>query len=152
KEVLATASRPNAAWGNSSAEESSRRTIYIHVKRSLRPPMLANFDVPDTDTPCAVRMSTTVPTQALGMLNSKFMNDQARLLANRIRGQHPDNLAEQIRMAIRLTTGRIPKQDEINEDLAFFKKLTEKEKLSEEIAMQNYALMILNTNEFFYLN
>ncbi|MDP6447089.1 MAG: PSD1 and planctomycete cytochrome C domain-containing protein, partial [Pirellulaceae bacterium] len=44
KEVLATASRPDAAWGKSPPAEAARRTIYVHVKRSLRPPMLANFD------------------------------------------------------------------------------------------------------------
>ena len=39
--------------------------------------MLASFDAPDTDTGCAVRLTTTVPTQALDMLNSRFMNERA---------------------------------------------------------------------------
>lgn len=152
KEVLATASRPNAAWGNSSPEDAARRTIYVHVKRSLRPPMLANFDVPDTDSPCAVRMITTVPTQALGMLNSKFLNEQAELFAKRLREKHPDDLSGQISLAIQLTTGRIPSAKEIGDDLDFVKKLMQEGKLSQKAAMQNYALMILNTNEFFYLD
>ncbi|MEZ6107143.1 MAG: DUF1553 domain-containing protein [Pirellulaceae bacterium] len=53
-EVLATASRPDAAWGRSSVEQAARRTIYVHVKRSLRPPMLTNFDAPESDTTCPV--------------------------------------------------------------------------------------------------
>lgn len=151
-EVLATASRPGAAWGRSSKEDENRRTIYVHVKRSLRPPMLANFDVPDADTPCAVRMTTTVPTQALGMLNSKFMNEQAKILAERLKAKYPEDLDQQIRMAIRLTTGREPQAEEIQKDKDFIQTMITKEKLQPEVAMQNYALLILNTNEFFYLD
>ena len=35
QEVLATQSRPGDGWGQSTAEEQSRRSIYMHVKRSL---------------------------------------------------------------------------------------------------------------------
>lgn len=151
-EVLATASRPNAAWGRSSPEDQVRRTIYVHVKRSLRPPMLANFDVPDTDTPCAVRSTTTVPTQALSMLNSRFTNEQAAKLAARLQREKPDDLKAQIIRGIRLTTGRQPDDDEIREDLAFVKQLMTKERLSQTDAMKHYALLILSTNEFAYLD
>ena len=48
KEVLATASRPDAAWGRSPPEEAARRSVYIHVKRSLLPPLLTSFDMADT--------------------------------------------------------------------------------------------------------
>jgi len=152
QEVLATASRPGAAWGRSSPEEAARRTIYIHVKRSLRPPMLANFDVPDTDTPCAVRMSTTVPTQSLGMLNSKFLNDQAAEFANRLREENGDSRQKQVAAAIRLTTGRVPTDKEVQGDLEFLDELVKEEQLSAADALRHYALLMLNTNEFIYLD
>jgi hypothetical protein len=152
REVLATASRPDAAWGQSSPEEAARRTIYVHVKRSLRPPMLANFDAPDTDTACAVRLSTTVPTQALGMLNSQFLNEQADKLATRLRQEQPHNVAAQVTRAIRLTAGRQPHSNEVAGDLAFVEQLITEENLSHEDAMRHYALLILNTNEFVYLD
>ncbi len=152
QEVLATASRPGAAWGRSSPEEAARRTIYIHVKRSLRPPMLANFDVPDTDTPCAVRMSTTVPTQSLGMLNSKFLNDQAAEFANRLREENGDSRQQQVAAAIRLTTGRVPTDKEVQGDLEFLDELVKEEQLSAADALRHYALLMLNTNEFIYLD
>ena len=41
---------------------------------------------------------------------------------------------------------------EIRDDLAFVERLVEKEKLAPEAALRNYALLILNTNEFFYLD
>jgi len=151
-EVLATASRPNAAWGRSSPEESARRTIYIHVKRSLRPPMLSNFDVPDTDTSCAARVSTTVPTQALGMLNSEFLNEQATKLAARLLREEPGDLEAQVARAIRLTTGRQPEDREATDDARYINLLRAKEGLSHEDALQHYALLMLNTNEFIYLD
>lgn len=152
QEVLATASRPGAAWGRSSPEEAARRTIYIHVKRSLRPPMLANFDVPDTDTPCAVRMSTTVPTQSLGMLNSKFLNEQAANFAKRLREAHGDSRQAQVAAAIRITTGRKATAQEVEGDIAYLDELMQEEKLSPEDALRHYALLMLNTNEFIYLD
>ena len=151
-EVLATSSRPGGAWGNSPPREAARRTIYIHVKRSLRPPMLAGFDVPDTDTPCAVRMQTTVPTQALGMLNSQFLNSQALLFAKRLQEAHPDDQASQIRMAVQLTAGRNASEKELQADLQFIAALQSREGLNAEAARQQYALMMLNTNEFVYLD
>lgn len=152
QEVLATSSRPGGAWGNSPPREAARRTIYIHVKRSLRPPMLAGFDVPDTDTPCAVRMQTTVPTQALGMLNSRFLNNQAQLFAKRLQETYPDDMAARIRLAIHLTAGRMADDQEVQDDAEFIAALQKEEGLDAESALQQYALMMLNTNEFVYLD
>ncbi len=151
-EVLATASRPEDAWGHSSPEEAARRTIYVHVKRSLRPPMLTNFDAPDSDTTCPVRLSTTVPTQALGMLNSRFLNEQAAKLAARLQQEYPQDVHAQVAEAIRRVTARTPEEDEIREDVTFLQELAAHQDLSLEEALQHYALLMLNTNEFVYLD
>ena len=67
------------------AEEEARRSVYIHVKRSLAVPLLAVFDAADTDSSCPVRFATTQPTQALTMLNSEFLNKQAAIFAADVR-------------------------------------------------------------------
>ena len=152
KEILATASRPGAGWGKSSPEESARRSIYIRTKRSLRFAMLETFDQPDTDTSCASRVVTTVPTQSLGMLNSQFMQEQANILANRLLEDRPEDLSAQVAQAIRLTTGRVPADGEVKADIEFIEELKTEEKLSPQDALRNYCLMILNTNEFIYLD
>src|SRR5262249_11406831 len=41
-EVLAGQSNPGDGWGKSPPEEQARRSIYIHVKRSLITPLLAD--------------------------------------------------------------------------------------------------------------
>nr|AEH26462.1 hypothetical protein [uncultured Acidobacteria bacterium A2] len=151
REALATASNPAAAWGKSSLEEAARRSVYVYVKRSLRPPILMNFDAPDTDSSAAVRFTTTVPTQALGLLNSQFAGEQAALLAKRL-DKEAKSTADKVTLAIRLTTGRLPATQEVIEDVKLIESLQKEEGLSAQRALEDYCLMILNTNEFIYLD
>jgi hypothetical protein len=114
--------------------------------------MLSSFDAPDTDSSCSVRVSTTVPTQALGMLNSQFMTRQAEAFARRLEEERPKDTKAQVTLAIRLTTGRTPKADEVNGDVKFMVTLSAEEGIASEAALRHYCLMILNTNEFVYLD
>jgi hypothetical protein len=61
-------------------------------------------------------------------------------------------LAAQVRLAIRLTTGRTPADDEIKADVAFVGKLRESNRLDESQALRIVCLLRLNANEFFYLD
>jgi hypothetical protein len=143
---------PGSGWGNSSPAEAARRSVYVHVKRSLLVPVLSNHDQADTDSSCPVRYTTTVPTQALGMLNGEFTQEQARALADRLRREAPGDLPAQVRRAIRLTTGRTAGADEVKQDVAFVRELREKHQLTEDAALVQYCLLALNTNEFVYLD
>jgi hypothetical protein len=149
KEVLHGQSMPGSGWDVSPPEEAARRSVYVHVKRSLLVPILEVHDQADTDNSCPVRFTTTVPTQALGMLNGGFLNEQAAALADRLRREAPDDLARQVRRAIRLTTGRVPGNDEIDRDVAFIHGL-EAKGIAEPL--KQYCLLALNTNEFVYLD
>jgi hypothetical protein len=152
-EVLATASRPGKGWPISAKEEEHyRRSIYIHVKRSLRYQMLADFDQADTDTPCAVRFTTTVPTQALTMLNSRFVNDQASLFAESLRAGSGRGIRGQIARGLSLVYQREPRPDEIDHCVELVETLQTERGLSEEEAMNRFALVALNLNEFVYLD
>lgn len=152
QEVLATASNAGARWGKSPPEESRRRTIYVKVKRSLRPPLLTNFDAAETDLSCPVRFVSTVPTQALGMLNSREVNERAAEFARRLTRDAPESPADRVRLALRLTTGRAPTDEEIADDVKFLNELQTEEKLTAERALECYCLTLLNTNEFIYLD
>lgn len=113
--------------------------------------MLASFDAPDTDTGCAVRVSTTVPTQALSMLNGEFINRQAAQLATRLR-EEKGALSDQVQLGLLLTTARQPDPATVTEDVEFIEELISDEGLSAEEALRNYCLVLLNTNEFAYLD
>jgi hypothetical protein len=151
-EVKAGQSQPGAGWGVSSPEDAARRSIYIHVKRSLLDPMLESFDMADTDQTCPVRFVTTQPTQALGLLNSEFMQEQAGMFAEMAAEQHPESLEAQVRMALRRVTQREPSQEEVNRGLDLIGSLEKENDLSPEKARKYFFLVALNLNEFLYLD
>jgi hypothetical protein len=153
KEVLAGLSMPESKseWPTSPPEDENRRSVYVAVKRALQVPILGMHDQADTDSSCPARYTTTVPTQALGMLNGSFTNQAAADFAARVRREAP-GLEGQVRRAIRLTTGRVPGDAEVKKDVAFVLQLQADAKLTEELALQQYCLLALNTNEFVYLD
>lgn len=151
-EVLASQSAPGSGWGKSSPEEQARRSIYIHVKRSLITPLLADFDFADTDGSCAARFATTQPTQALGMLNGEFLNSQAAELAARVKREAGDDPAKQVRVALQLVTSREPDAASIERGVALLKSLQAKYKLDVDQSFKYYCLLVYNLNEFVYLD
>ncbi|MFM8273632.1 MAG: DUF1553 domain-containing protein [Gemmata sp.] len=152
REVLAGQSVPGQGWPTSPPEEANRRSVYAHVKRSLRVPVLVGFDQPDPDSSCPVRYVTTVPTQSLGLLNGEFANEQADTFAARLQKELPGDVRAQLARAVRLTTGRAPTADEVKADLAFVEKLKAEHKLNDRQALARYCLLCLNANEFVYLD
>ena len=152
RDVLATASRPGGAWGNSSEEDRNRRSVYIFVKRSLHEPFLSAFDWADTDNTCDVRFVTTVPTQTLTLLNSKFLNDSAENLAKHVAELAPNDSAGQIRHALQKAIHRKPTDFEVQDGLDLLNELEEKTKATKNDAMQRFCLLVLNLNEFLYLD
>jgi mono/diheme cytochrome c family protein len=151
-EVLAGQSRPGEGWGTSSPEEQARRSVYIHVKRSLVTPLLADFDFPDTDSSCAARFATTQPAQALGMLNGDFLNRQAAAFAARLRREAGDDAPAQIKHALRLALSRPGDERNIERGLKFIESLIANHGITREKALDYYCLMVLNLNEFVYLD
>ncbi len=151
-EVMAGQSKPGDGWGKSTPAEQSRRSVYIHVKRSLIVPLLADFDFADTDSSCAARFATTQPTQALGMLNGAFLNDQAAKLAERLQREAPGDAAAQVRRGLQLVGGRPPDTIAIERSLALLKSLKEKHGQHPDAALKYFCLMALNLNEFIYLD
>ncbi|MEM1296498.1 MAG: DUF1549 and DUF1553 domain-containing protein, partial [Verrucomicrobiota bacterium] len=151
QEVLATSSRPGKNWPITQGEEAFRRSIYVHIKRSLRVPMLVDHDQADTDSHCAVRFSTTVPTQALAMLNSEFVNSQAKMFSQRCRESATD-LEAQLRFGMRQAVQRQVSDEEITKLKAMHEALVADAGLGAEEAFDRIALLILNLNEFVYLD
>ena len=152
KEVLATSSRPGHVWGQSPPDEANRRSIYVKVKRSLLVPILNQYDQANTDSTCPVRFSTTVPTQSLTMLNGKFINDQAIAFANRMRWEGGVTVKDRVQFGLRLMLCREPEPAEIQQALAFMEELQQHESVSAEVALDRFALLALNLNEFIFLD
>jgi hypothetical protein len=153
-EVMAGQSQPGKGWGRSSPEEQARRSVYIHVKRSLLTPILESFDIAETDRSTPARFSTTQPTQALAMLNSEFLNRQAALLAARLRREADTDARAQVALGLRLATGRRPTEAEVDRGLRLIAAVRAEpgKDTNDESALQAFCLVALNLNEFLYLD
>jgi hypothetical protein len=151
EEVLATSSRPADVWGHSTPEQSARRSIYIHLKRSLLDPLLTAFDLADTDSTCPVRFVTTQPTQALTLLNSDFIHREALLLATRLQ-READTSEQQIRRGIEVALAREATTAEVDSAMELLSQLQSEDGLSPNEALERYCLVLLNLNEFVHLD
>ena len=151
-EVKAGQSNPGHNWEESSPEDRARRSIYIHIKRSLIVPIIANFDGPDTDASCPIRFSTTQPTQSLGMLNSAFINKQSVAFGDYLRRHAGTDVSAQVSLGLHRATQRTPTGQEIEGGVEFIKRLCETYKLSKEDALHQFCLLAFNLNEFLYLD
>ena len=150
--ILHGQSRPGEGWGKSTPEEKNRRSVYIHVKRSLPLPAMAAFDSADTDFSCPARFTTTQSTQALLMLNSDWINEEAKVLAGRLKKEAGESPEAQVRLGLSLATSRTPTSAEVDRGVAFMKRLMENHKATGDVALEQFALLVLNLNEFAYLD
>ena len=83
--LLAVAGRldPKMFGPSETTAESTRRSVYLRVKRSELIPFLTLFDAPEATASIGDRGATTVPTQALTLLNSPQVRDLATRFAQR---------------------------------------------------------------------
>jgi hypothetical protein len=152
REVLEGQSVPGRGWPKSAPEEASRRSVYVHVKRSLLLPILESFDFAETDRTTPVRFATTQPTQALGMLNGDFLNEQAAIFAQRLRREAGTQVQKQVRLGLYLATQRLPSASEMRRGVELLQSLQSRDGATAEAALNAFCLLALNLNEFMYLD
>jgi hypothetical protein len=150
-EVLAGQSRPGSNWGNSSEQEQNRRSVYIHVKRSLLTPMLKAFDFPNPDQTCEARFMTLQPAQALSLLNGDFAGEQAERLAE-YSARDADNSEQFVANVIEASLSREASEIETREGVELLERLRQTHQLDDATARKLYCLSVMNWNEFLFLD
>jgi hypothetical protein len=118
-----------------------RRSVYVYRKRGLPFPMFEVFDLPDQNITCGRRNVSTVPTQALTLLNDESVLRQAQLFADRIRETAGGGAEAQVHMAYQIALGRPPSEEEKALALDFLRKQK----------LVDFAHVLLNLNEFVYM-
>ena len=108
--------------------------------------MLSAFDLPDTVTSCGRRDITTVPNQALTLLNNSTMKTQAAAFADRLLRETDGNLGTIPARAWACAYGRPIAPDEERQVATFLNSHSDKKS-----AVAELCLAIFNTNEFIYL-
>jgi len=172
-EALEGLSKKGAAWNASPVEEQRRRSIYMFTRRSLLLPLMTVFDLADTTQPCAQRSVTTVAPQALALLNNQFVHEQSDAFARRVEREVGAEPAAQIDRAWWLAFGRAPRESE--REMALAHLVAQREHyvtlgseqaaagapdqnaantadVAEHLALASLAHVLLNANEFVYVD
>jgi hypothetical protein len=126
--------------------EQWRRSIYIYVKRQLLMPSMELFDAPTTTDSCALRLQSTVPTQALVLMNDDFVEDQAHFLAERASKEADGDASTTIARLFMLTLSRSPSDSRLQQALDFVKQREAESDHAQALA--DLAHVLLNSSEF----
>jgi hypothetical protein len=100
--------------------DGTRRSVYTPVFRNTLPELYEVFDFADPNIVVGKRNVSTTATQALFLMNSPFVMDQAGQAAQRLLASTAADEGERIERAYRLTLGRAPTQEEKALALRFF--------------------------------
>ena len=126
---------------NNFGPETWRRMIYQERMRRVDDQIFTAFDFPDCGQVRAKRPVSTTPLQALNLMNSPFVVDQAEHLANRARIESGNNLKKSVARAFELIFSRKPSKDELQASLV----------VAKERGLNIVCRALMNSNEFAFL-
>ena len=115
--------------------------IYMTKIRQEQDAVFGVFDCPDGGQVIPSRSRSTTPLQALNLLNSDFMLQQAQRLADRVTTMHKGNRTSQVKELFRETYSREPAPTE----------LRAAKQLADVHGLPAVCRAILNSNEFLFL-
>ena len=142
-DIIFTEAEPDNLWPVlADKREHNRRSLYLLNKRTVRLPLLNNFDQPDAVSSCPVRANSTHALQALTLMNSDFVFDQAAAFAARL---EPGCATPQCRIhrAYELALQRAPKPAEMQLGLDFLNR--------QKMPLADFCRALLNRHEFVYI-
>jgi len=136
--------------------DHDQRSVYLMVQRQHKHPFLSLFDGPDPNASTPQRVNTTVPTQALYMLNSPFFHRQCEDFARRLYRDHTTD-QKRLEVAYEMAYGRLPASAELASAQQFLrqyrKQLTDVDGETRELRLWSaYARILLASNEFLYVD
>jgi hypothetical protein len=134
--------------------KSLRRSLYLLQKRENPPPLAGLFDLPAAAAEsCTRRHVSTVPLQALYLLNNEFAVHRAKAFAGRVLALAGKDREQQVEKAFLLALGRGPDEAERQAAQRFFKAHTASNSEVAETppALMDFCQVLFNLNEFVYL-
>ncbi|OWK47071.1 PSD1 and planctomycete cytochrome C domain-containing protein [Fimbriiglobus ruber] len=133
------------------APYTGRRSVYGYVDRQNLPGTFRAFDFASPDHHSPQRFQTTVPQQALFLMNSPFMAEQARAVAARADVVGVTEPGERVIQTYRAVLGRNPTGEEVNRAKAFV-AAAEKPAAGQLGPWELLSQVLLMSNEFAFVD
>jgi len=124
-----------------SAPGAGRRTIYRFLLRTLSDPFMDALNYPNMSMVAPVRTASVGPLQALALFNNPFMTKHSEHFARRL-AEGAASVEEQVAAAYRQALLREAPAEEIAEAAAHVR----------QHGLANFCRLLLNSNEFLYVN
>jgi mono/diheme cytochrome c family protein len=153
--IFATAPKHGEVWPANAVDGPAtwRRSVYIVAKRSNPVPFLQTFDGPDAAASCASRSTTTVPTQALALMNDPFTYSQARFMAERVQAVAGPDPEAQIRQVFLRALARPPHADDEEKATRFLREQGRRyPSNAQQHAVADLCQVLFQSNEFLYID
>jgi hypothetical protein len=155
--LLAVAGRLDASVGGPAVDLLAqpfipRRTVYGFIDRQNLPGLYRTFDFASPDTHAPQRYTTTVPQQALFLMNSPFAIQQAKGLASRPEIAGPSQPVMRIDALYRLLYGRTPTAEEVQLGERFVAEVSHERPEAKLSPWEQYAQVLLLANEFAFVD
>jgi hypothetical protein len=142
--------------------EAKRRAIYLPVDRSALYEMFSTFDYVETANHIEQRPSTTVPNQALYLMNNSTVHEQARRLIEQLPTSDPSvplsDLGSVVADLFQRLYGRLPNDHETRRAILFLEQSEQALSAVEDIRerrLKSWAALcrtLIAGNEFIYVD
>ena len=140
------------------AYRSGRRSLYLPVVRNQIFPMFQLFDFAGSNAVTSRRGDSTVAPQALFLMNSPFVMEQARHFAENLLSRAGVNDRERVELAHLKVLARPPSDDETEQALAYLAAYPRIQGAGEaeraetrRQAWASYCQLLFGLNEFMYI-
>ncbi len=118
-----------------------RRMVYLTRVRGEQDPVFGSFDCPSGNQVIPKRSRSNTPLQALNLFNSSFIQQQADLLAERLRRDAGESAQQQVERTFELLFARQPDQFELDAST----------QMIQDEGLQAFCRAMLNTTEFLFV-
>jgi hypothetical protein len=136
-------------------DKSPRRTVYLPLNRNKLPTLLSLFDFGDSATSNGKRTQTNVAPQALYIMNSQFVDEQAHTLAKHLLLDDHSADIDRVERAYLILLARAPTPEERKQAMRYIDHYpTQQAKGSDPkvTAWQGFCRVLMACNEFHYVD